>query len=350
MGDKHRVRFEPVGIEIEVDEDQTILRAASEQGIQLMHGCKEGQCAACKSFVLEGDMDEIELDRYSTFALPDMEREEGQTLLCRAHAYDDLVIELLNYDEEIIRSGLPLRKGTVEVLANDPVTHDMRHLVVKQIAGEDIKFFPGQYMDLTVPDTGEVRSFSMANLPNREGVFEFVIKIYPDGAFSQFLEKKVSIGDRIEVEAPFGTCTLRENRTSDIVFIGGGAGMAPLLGLLRALAEKDGERKARLYYGARTRADLCFEDELRALEEKIPGFRYVPALSEHDGDDWDGETGLITEVVRANEPALEGMDAYVCGPPPMVDAAIALLTQRGMDEQHIYYDKFTTTGEPEDEG
>ena len=89
MGDKHIVRFEPVGIEIEVDEDQTILRAAFEQGVQLMHGCKEGQCAACKSFVLEGDMDEIELDRYSTFALPDMEREEGQTLLCRAHAYDE---------------------------------------------------------------------------------------------------------------------------------------------------------------------------------------------------------------------------------------------------------------------
>ncbi|WP_328304711.1 NADH:ubiquinone reductase (Na(+)-transporting) subunit F [Actinomycetospora sp. NBC_00405] len=350
MGDKHLVRFEPVGIEIEVDEDQTILRAASEQGLQLMHGCKEGQCAACKSFVLEGDIDDIDLDKYSTFALPDMEREEGQTLLCRAHAYNDLVIELLNYDEEIIRSGLPLRKGTVEVLANDAVTHDMRHLVVKQIAGEDIKFFPGQYMDLTVPDTGEVRSFSMANLPNREGVFEFVIKIYPDGAFSQFLEHKVSIGDRLEVEAPFGTCTLRENRTSDIVFIGGGAGMAPMLGLLRALAEKDGDRKARLYYGARTKGDLCFEDELRALEEKIPGFKYVPALSHHEGDDWDGATGLITEVVRDGEPNLEGMDAYVCGPPPMVDAAIALLTQRGMDTRNIFYDKFTTTGEPEDEG
>ena len=114
-------------------------------------------------------------------------------------------------------------------------------------------------------------------------MFEFVIKIYPDGAFSQFLEHKVSIGDRLEVEAPFGTCTLRENRTSDIVFIGGGAGMAPMLGLLRALAEKDGDRKARLYYGARTKDDLCFEDELRALEEKIPGFKYVPALSHHEG-------------------------------------------------------------------
>jgi propane monooxygenase reductase component len=348
MGDKHRVRFEPVGIEIEVDEDQTILRAAFEQGVQLMHGCKEGQCAACKSFVLEGELDDIELDKYSTFALPDMEREEGSTLLCRAHAYDDLVIELLNYDEEVLRSGLPIRKGTVEVLANEPVTHDMRHLVVKQVAGEDIKFFPGQYMDFTVPDTGEVRSFSMANTPNRDGVFEFVIKIYPDGAFSQYLANKVAVGDRIEVEAPFGTCTLRENRTSDIIFVGGGAGMAPLLGLLRALAEKGSERKARLYYGARTKADLCFEDDLRAFEGKIPGFRYVPALSE-EGDDWDGATGLITEVVRQNEPSLEGMDAYVCGPPPMVDAAIALLSQRGMSTQNIFYDKFTTTGEPEDE-
>jgi propane monooxygenase reductase subunit len=350
MGDKHRVRFEPVGIEIEVDEDQTILRAAFEQGVQLMHGCKEGQCAACKSFVLEGEMDDIELDRYSTFALPDMEREEGQTLLCRAHAYDDLVIELLNYDEEVLRSGLPVRKGTVEVLANESVTHDMRHLVVEQVAGEDIKFFPGQYMDFILPGGGESRSFSMANTANREGRFEFVIKIYPDGLFSQFLENEVTVGTRIEVEAPFGTCTLRENRTSDIVFIGGGAGMAPLLGLLRALAEKETERKAVLYYGARTKADLCFEKELHALEEELPSFRYVPALSEPEGADWDGETGLITDVVREHEPDLKGRDAYVCGPPPMVDAAIALLAQRGVDERNIFFDKFTTTGEPEDEG
>jgi len=71
MGEKHVVRFEPVGIEIEVDEDQNILRAAAEQGVMLMHGCKEGQCASCKSFILEGD--EVEHDKYSTFALPDFE-------------------------------------------------------------------------------------------------------------------------------------------------------------------------------------------------------------------------------------------------------------------------------------
>jgi len=93
VAEKHKVRFEPVGIEIDVDENQTILRAAAEQGIMLMHGCKEGQCASCKSFVLEGD--DIEHDRYSTFALPDYEKEEGYTLLCRAHAYEDVTIELI---------------------------------------------------------------------------------------------------------------------------------------------------------------------------------------------------------------------------------------------------------------
>src|SRR6476660_3702342 len=129
MGEKHRVRFEPVGIEIEVDEEQTVLRSASEQGLMLMHGCKEGQCAACKSFVLDGD--DIELDRYSTFALPDYEKEEGFTLLCRAHPYEDLTIELLQYDEEMIRNGLPIQEAEAEVVSNDPVTHDMRHLVLR---------------------------------------------------------------------------------------------------------------------------------------------------------------------------------------------------------------------------
>jgi propane monooxygenase reductase subunit len=346
VGDKHVVRFEPVGIEIEVDEDQTILRAAAEQGVQLMHGCKEGQCAACKSFVLEGE--DIELDRYSTFALPDFEREEGQTLLCRAHAFEDLVIELLNYDEEIIRGGLPLRKGTVEVVANQPVTHDMRHLVVKLVEPDEVKFFPGQYMDFTVPGTEETRSFSMANTPNRDGLFEFVIKIYPGGLFSEYLAEKVLPGDQLKVEAPFGTFTLRESRTSDLVFVGGGAGMAPMLGLLRSMAERGIERKVTFYYGARTVRDLCFTEELAELGGRLTDFTYVPALSEPtEGDGWAGERGLITEVVRRRESGLPGVDAYVCGPPPMVDAAIATLTALGVRENQIHYDKFTTTGEPE---
>ena len=128
MGEKHIARFEPVGIELEVDEDETILDAAFRQGIMLMHGCKEGQCAACKSFLLDG---EVDLDRYSTFALPDFEEAEGYTLLCRAHAMSDVEIELINFDEEIIRSGVPIVESTVEVAAVEELTHDIRRLVLK---------------------------------------------------------------------------------------------------------------------------------------------------------------------------------------------------------------------------
>jgi propane monooxygenase reductase component len=346
MADKHLVRFEPVGIEIEIDEEQNVLRGAAEQGIMLMHGCKEGQCAACKSFVLEGE--DIEHDRYSTFALPDYEKDEGYTLLCRAHVYEDVTIELLNYDEEMIRSGLPIQQGVAEVVANDPVTHDMRHLVLKLTEPAEIKFFPGQYMDLTIPGTDTVRSFSMANTTSRDGgLLEFVIKVYPDGQFSHFLDKKVQIGDRLDLSGPFGVFTLREG-DNDLVLVGGGAGMAPILSLLRSMAERGLDRKATFFYGARTKKDLCFEEELRDLEQRLPSFRYVPALSEPSDQegDWDGETGLITDVVKRHAENLAGAHAYVCGPPPMVEAAVPLLAQLGVEEKRVYYDKFTTTGEP----
>ena len=340
MSEKHTVRFEPVGIEIEVDETQTILRAAAEQGIMLMHGCKEGQCASCKSFILEGD--DIEHDRYSTFALPDYEKEEGYTLLCRAHAYEDVTIELLNYDEDMIRSGLPIQQAVAEVVSKDPVTHDMRHLVLRLIEPGEVKFFPGQYMDIAVPGTDQVRSFSMANTSSKEGLLEFVIKVYPDGLFSHFLDERVQPGDRLELTGPFGVFTLREG-DQDLVFIGGGAGMAPILSLLRSMAERGIGRKATFFYGARGRRDLCFEDEIRALAEKLPDFSYVPALSH---EEWDGENGLITDVVKRLVGNVAGAHAYVCGPPPMVEAALPLLETLGVPDKRIYYDKFTTTGEP----
>ena len=346
MVSKHVVRFEPVGIEIEVDENQTVLRAAAEQGITLMHGCKEGQCASCKSFVLDGD--DIELDKYSTFALPDFELEEGFTLLCRAHVYEDVTIELLNYDEEMLRSGHPIQQAVAEVVSNEPVTHDMRHLVLKLVEPREIAFWPGQYVDIAIPETDATRSFSMANTSSKEsGQLEFVIKIYPDGQFSHFLDTKLAVEDRLDVVGPFGVFTLRDGRDSDLVFVGGGAGMAPILCLLRTLAERGSTRKATYYYGARTKRDLCFEKDLRALEESLPHFRFVPALSEPEEDDaWDGEVGMITEVVKRHETDLRAADSYVCGPPPMVEAAMEVLTALGAPEKNIYYDKFTTTGPP----
>src|SRR5262245_2046527 len=104
--ESYKVRLEPVGIEMEVDEDETVLEAAFRQGIALMHGCKEGQCASCKSVLLSG---EIELKKHSTFALNEMERDQDRILLCRTLAFSDLDIELLNYDEELLSRSIPVR-------------------------------------------------------------------------------------------------------------------------------------------------------------------------------------------------------------------------------------------------
>jgi propane monooxygenase reductase component len=312
----------------------------------LPHGCKEGQCSSCKSFLLEGE--DVELERYSTFSLPDFEKEEGFTLLCRAHAYEDVTIELLHYDEDMIRSGLPIEEAVAEVVANDAVTHDMRHLVLRLIEPKEIKFFPGQYVDISVPGTEASRSFSMANTTSREdGRLEFVIKVYPDGLFSHFLDTQLAVGDQLNLTGPYGVFTLREGQDEDLVFVGGGAGMAPILALLRSMAERGITRKATYYYGARRRHDLCFEDELRALEKTLANFRYVPALSEPDDDDnWDGEVGLITDVVKRHESDLKGAHAYICGPPPMVEAAVPLLAELGVPEARVYFDKFTSTSDP----
>ena len=122
--------------------------------------------------------------------------------------------------------------------------------------------------------------------------------------------------------------------------------MAPILSLLSSMAESGNERPATYYYGARKQSDLFGLEELARLQSELERFTFVPALSEVDPDDsWDGETGLITEVVERMEDDLGDVDAYLCGPPPMVDAAIALLERRGCAEARIYYDKFTTTAD-----
>jgi len=138
VADTHRIRFEPVDIEMEVTEDDKILDAAFRQGIHLMHGCKEGQCSACKSYILEGD---LQMERYSTFACNDAEVAEGYVLLCRAHAYSDCTIELLNFDEEELLGGLPIQTFSARIVAIEPVTRDIVSLRLK--SEQTFEFKPG---------------------------------------------------------------------------------------------------------------------------------------------------------------------------------------------------------------
>jgi len=343
----HKVRFQPVGIEIEVNEDETVLNAAFRQGVSLTHGCREGQCSACKSFLLDGD---LEMEKYSTFALPEYESEEGYVLLCRSHAYSDLEVELINYDEDILRLGIPIVTLQTIVEEIEPLTHDIKRLVLKFTEpGQRMLFTAGQYADIRIPGSDEHRAYSMANTPSTNGHLEFIIKVFPGGRFSGLLEGGISVGQELEVKGPYGVFMLREKSNSDIVCIGGGSGMAPIWSLLNSMAERGIERKATYYYGARTRKDLFYLDRLQQLEERLPGFRFVPALSmATPEDEWDGEKGLITEVLDRNlEAGQTQMQAYLCGPPPMIDAAIPVLVRKGIGEDRIFFDKFTPTGKVE---
>jgi propane monooxygenase reductase component len=339
-GQTYTVRFEPVGVEMSVNEGETVLEAAFRQGIAVMHGCKEGQCSSCKSLLIEGD---VELKKYSTFALPDYEKESGHILLCRTLAYSDLTVELLNYDEDLMRRSIPVADYDATVTSIAPLTHDIRLLEVE--LSRPLRFWAGQYVDLTIPSAGITRSFSMANPPEGERRLRFIIKKYPNGAFSSLLDEGLKPGDRLIAKGPYGTCFRREDQPGPMVLVGGGSGMSPLWSILHDHVQSGEQRPVRFFYGARARRDLFYLDEFADFADQLPDFRFIPALSNAEpGDDWTGDTGFIHEVVSRTlrQEALTGdIDAYACGPTAMIDAVIPALQMAGVEPERLFFDKFT---------
>ena len=343
MSDTHRVSFIPVDIEIEVDEDETILDAAFRQGIHLMHGCREGRCSACKSMVLDGD---VQMDDYSTFACNDAEVDEGYVLLCRTYAYDDCEIELLNFDEDELLGGAPIQDVRTRVTAVEPMTADIVSLKLETVEPAEFEFKAGQFVDIHLPgDDGLTRSFSVATTPSNPKALEFLIKKYPGGRFAGMLDAGLEVGAELDITGPYGSFTIKDGRVLPIVLIGGGAGMAPVLALLRHASEVGLDRPMRFYYGARTPADLFYLDEIAELGSTIPGFTFTACLSESmDGVPEGVEVahGNVTDVVEEAEPDLGRTEVYLCGPPPMVDAALALTDRKLVPKDQVFYDKFTS--------
>jgi propane monooxygenase reductase subunit len=293
----------------------------------------------CKALVVEGEVDNTAA---SSFALLDFERQQGYSLLCSAYPESDVTIELWDYDEAELYSAVVIQQFEAEVERITQLTHDIRGVHLRLRKPQAITFQAGQYIDLCVPDTGEWRSYSMANPPSRNGEVEIIVKLMPGGLFSDYLERKLAVGERLTVQGPYGNFYLR-NTDREALFIAGGSGMAPILSLLRDMAEKRSERPVTYFYGARTLRDLFQLEELHALEQQLPHFRFVPALSEpFPADGWNGEVGLITEVVKRLVSGGAGKEAYMCGPTAMIDAAIVALTRLGVREADIFYDKFVT--------
>jgi propane monooxygenase reductase component len=339
----HTVRLEPIGIEMEVAEGESVLDAAFRQGVSLMHGCKEGQCGSCKSLLLEGD---IELQKYSTFALPEYERDTNHILLCKTYAYSDISVELLNYDEELLRRSIAVKSFGCKVVGITTLTHDIRRLDLE--LDKPLKFWAGQYVDLTLENAGITRAFSMANPPSEPNHVSFIIKKYADGAFSSKLDGELKPGDSMIAKGPYGTCFRRDGRMGPMVLVGGGSGMSPLWSMLHDHIDSGEQRSIRFFYGARSRADLFYLDEIAAIASKLADFKFIPALSAAaEGDAWTGERGFIHEVVarQLREEKLAGeIDAYACGPPVMIDAVLPILQMAGVEPMNIHFDKFTQPG------
>jgi propane monooxygenase reductase subunit len=321
------------------NDDETILQAALRQGFNLRYGCKHGGCGLCKALVVEGDVDNTGA---SSFALLDFERQQGYSLLCAAYAESDVTIELWDYEEAELCSGVTIQQFEAEVETITHLTHDIRGILLRLIEPATFTFKAGQYVDLLVPGAGEWRSYSMANPPSRSGEVELMVKLMPGGLFSSYVEQQLQPGTRLTLQGPYGNFHLR-NTACEALFIAGGSGMAPILSLLRDMAERHSTRPVTYFYGARARRDLFQLAELQGLEQRLPNFRFVPALSEpQPNDTWTGETGLITEVVKRLTSSGANKEAYMCGPTAMIDAALLTLTRLGLKEADIFYDKFVT--------
>ena len=180
---------------------------------------------------------EVELLKYSTFALSDGEREQGGILLCRSLPQEDLVIELLNFDEELLSKSIVVRSFAGVISGIEKLTHDIWSIEID--LEEPIKFWAGQYVDITVrTKDGETisRSFSMANTPDQGKRLQFIVKKYPDGKFSNELDAAgtggITVGAEVTVQGPYGTCFRREDRTGELVLVAAGSGMSPIWSIL----------------------------------------------------------------------------------------------------------------------
>ena len=346
MSDVYNVRLEPVGVEFEVEEDETILDAAFRQGIALPHGCKEGQCSACKCVRLDG---ETEMLKYSTFALNDFEKDSGHILMCRTLAYSDVEIELLNYDEEVLSKSIPVKSFDGQIVDFQKLTHDIRGVEIE--IDTPLKFWAGQYVDITVtPENGEeiTRSFSMANSPGEAQKLSFIIKKYPDGRFSNELDAGgIQKGAKVSLRGPYGMCFRREDREGPVILVGAGSGMSPVWSILHDQLACGEGRPILFFYGARTQDDLFKLEEIDELIKANPSVEFIPVLSHADNDaSWSGERGFVHECVdsRLKEMDLDGEgDVYACGPPPMIDALTPVLFMNDFEMERIFFDKFTPT-------
>ncbi|HUA56316.1 MAG TPA: 2Fe-2S iron-sulfur cluster-binding protein [Candidatus Sulfotelmatobacter sp.] len=332
----YQVRIRQADRPVSVEPGQTILEAALAQGVAYPHGCRSGNCGACKSRCYAG---ELELAPYSDYALSGAERASGLILACRAVPWSDAEVGWLDADELMVH---PIRHLTCRVRALEQATHDIRVVRLEILSGGPFSFSAGQYARVRFDDL-PARDYSMANRPDQPDL-ELHIRQMGGGGASVYAGTRLAVGDIVTVEGPYGTSYLRERHTGPILAVAGGSGLAPITSIVESALARGMQQPIRLYFGVRDERDLYREAALTALAAAHPNFRFTPVLSEPHGPTA-RRTGFVHQVVAGELGDVDGMKAYLAGPPPMVEAASAMLTERGVRREDIHADAFYTEAE-----
>jgi phenol hydroxylase P5 protein len=234
----------------------------------------------------------------------------------------------------------PVRDFTGTLVELEEIARETRRLIIE--LDTEITFNPGQYVSVEIPGTDQTRTWSMANVPGEPKRIELQIRRTPGGLGTDgWVFKNLAVGDTVRLSGPYGRFFLREARAQPMILIGGGTGLAPLKSIVRHILETGLSQRVHLYQGARTRADLYDVDYFRGLAAAHPDqFTYRPCLSEATGDDWGGPTGMVTDVVDADFETCRQHTAYLCGPPPMVEAALKTLMRKRLFPKDIYREDF----------
>ena len=339
----------PSGKTVHVSKSTTLLSAALEDGHDWPHNCKFGSCGECKCKLVKGKIKPM-VD--FSEALTKDELADDYILACQSRLTMDCEVEVELGD--LVR--VPASTHNTKVKSTNMLTSDIMALTIETEGdvpgGKERPGLPGMWAELSIPGLDRPRSYSFASAPQNENQneFTFFIRKVPGGKFTEWLfSDKRDPDECVTMNGPFGSFYLREKKTP-IVCIAGGSGLAPIKAILEGGVNDQIKRDVIFLFGARTQKDLYSLSEIEDIKNnwnQEASFKFIPVLNmEPEDSDWKGARGMVTdyfekEVVQKENLSLDGWQGYLCGPPPMVDAAGECLTKNGISQDEIFYDKFT---------
>ncbi|MFJ4454709.1 anthranilate 1,2-dioxygenase electron transfer component AntC [Pseudomonas sp. NPDC089392] len=318
-----------------VQGNEVLLDAALRAGIKIPLDCREGVCATCQGRCESGQYTQDYVDDESLSASDLAQR---KVLTCQTRVQSDAAF-YFDFDSTLCHgAGTLEQRGTVSAVVQVSPTTAILHVDASAVA-QRLDYLPGQYARIQVPGTDHKRSYSFANQPNSANQLQFLIRLLPDGAMSNYVRERCQVGDELVFEAPLGAFYLR-HITRPLVMVAGGTGLSAFLGMLDEIAERGGcGQPVHLYYGVRQAADLCELERIAGYAKCIPGFSFTPVISDADPL-WHGKCGYVTEHFELPHMHSAPFDMYLCGPPPMVESVKNWLNEQGLENSHLYYEKF----------